>query len=150
MHLSGIAPPDIAAQLGISRQAVHKHLNKRAEELSTKKQLLVDAVVDNWITDKKARLERLRLMADKTLAEADEYGIVVVDRVTETTKEGNTETVTVSEHRDYREALVRQLRGLLSDAADELGQKPKAGSVILNAGNGAQVLIVTPEASLGF
>lgn len=137
MTLSGIAPSDIAAELGISRQAVHKHLNKRAEELSTKKQLLVDAVVDNWITDKKARLERLRLLADKTLEEVDEYGITIVEEVMSVGKDGTSTTVKT---RDYRASLVRELRGLLSDAADELGQKPRP-PVIVNNDNRTQILV---------
>ncbi len=143
MSLSGLTPAEIARRLGVSRQAVHTHLRKNTDVVTAKKRVMIDAVVDNWLTEKRFRLEKMQKVYDDLEA-------IAIERtysVTETTAVGEDVTVTAKR---IDGALVGALRGLLSDAADELGQKPKAGSVILNAGNGAQVLIVTPEASLGF
>ncbi len=150
MYLDGMTPPDIARELGVSRQAVHAYLKRHDKtKLRPIHTAAERAVADYWIADKRERLSRLQAIAEKTLAEVDEYGIVVVERVTETTKEGSNETVIVSEKRDYRASLVRELRGIFRDAAEEMGQLPKPGDINIHAGDGSKVLVVSPEPPLG-
>ncbi len=140
MYLSGMDAPAIARELGVTKQAVYKHIkNHERPKIVAIKEAEFTALKDNWISDKTERLSRLQMLAEKTLAEVDEYGVVVVERVIETSKDGTKETVT--ETRDYRASLVRELRGLFSDAAAELGQRPSPPNITVNNDNRTQVLV---------
>lgn len=112
---------EIARELGVSYQAVYKWRDAHAAELAVVSAKLDRKVERHAIAHVDNRIAELQHLFDLTRKEVDDYGITVVERRIE--KDGEAETII--ETRDYRKDLVHEARGLLNDAAEQLGQKPK-------------------------
>lgn len=132
--LAGQTEQSIANQFGATKRGVQLFKARHMDEMLGVKESAVEAVKHLWITDKVERTSILQELADMTLTELRTFGIT-------------TEKVTISEDggpittRDYRAAAVKELRGLLKDAAIEEGQivTPKAGGDTFNIENAVLV-----------
>lgn len=123
---AGAAAAMTTKRLSVTRQAVTAFRLRHGELVEAKIEEAVAEVKQRWISDKDLRLAELEHWYDLTRKEADEFGITVVERVTETKGEGDEATEVVTETRDYRAALVKEARGILRQASEELGQLPRA------------------------
>ncbi len=124
-YLAGENPPAIAKRLGCSRQAVNKYLKKHEAEFKPAVQALVDAVVSNWLSDKTQRLNRLATMFDELREVVNDHGYMVTEESIIEEGEGVSLKRTIDRTNKFNGALPQQLRGILSDAAAELGQIPR-------------------------
>lgn len=115
MLLDGVPQREIAAKFGGTLPGLQLFAARHRPELEAIRDQAKEAVRDLWITDKVQRNTVLQELATLTLAEIKAHGLI-------------TDKVTLSEDgsphftRDYRAAMVKELRGLLKDAAIEEGQ----------------------------
>lgn len=132
--LDGLSDAQVAERMStrgvtVTRQAVTQFRRRHADKLTTVKAEVIKAVQDYAIADKVYRIGVLDKLASLMVAEVDAKGIML----TETTfsKEGEK----TYESRELHDKLVKEIRGVLKDAADELGQIPKAApEVNVNVG----------------
>ncbi len=131
MHLDGMSASAIAKELGVSQQAVSQHLKRinaprqAIAIMPTPAEVInkaIEAVAGNWIADKQARMGQLNLIYAKLWPALETAEMVPV---------------------------ARELRGILRQAAEEMGQLPKPGDINIHAGDGSKVLVVSPEPPLG-
>lgn len=118
MLLDGATEQSIADALGATKRGVQLFKARHASLLSRVRQEAVETVQKHWIAGRDARLTELQWLFEQSKAEATEYGLTVVEKRTEV--DGDTETVI--ETRDYRGQMVKEMRGILRDAATEMGQ----------------------------
>ncbi len=103
----------------VTPQAITKFRERHIEAITAKQQALTEALHHRWIADKDARLGKLQdIYAGLDDVRAN-YGFMVT---TEDVDE-NGETKIYTQH--FNGQLAAQMRGVLSDASDELGQKPR-------------------------
>lgn len=112
----------IAQKYGVHRSSVMKFQARHADKLQALQAVVTKQVEDYAIAQKVNRIAELQWWYDRTREEADRDGLTIVEQVLTVSKDG-VETTTIT--KDYRAAMVREARALLSDAADELGQKPR-------------------------
>lgn len=128
--LDGLSDAQVAAALSskklvTSRQAITAFRHRHAPELSASVNAIVKQAEDFAIANKVGRLAELQWLYEQTKAEVEEHGLV-------------TEKVTTAEDggphfsREYRAAMVKEMRGLLKDAAVELGQIATKGGDTYN------------------
>lgn len=134
MLLEGGTERAVAEAFGASRTGVTLFKARHADELNATREALADVVKTDWIADSAQRVAKLQALYELSESEVNEFGVTVVE--TSTDSDGDKETVTVT--RDYRSGMVREMRGMLTDAATMLGQMPKTGA---NMGSGNLVLI---------
>lgn len=108
----------------VSRQAITAFRHRHTDDLATKQEEAIAEVEELWITDKAERIKRLAAMFDKCDEALTEYGVMITEERTFGNGD-DAETVTT---RRFNGGMVKEMRGLLSDAANELGQLPKSGS----------------------
>lgn len=120
MLLDGTSQRDVAAHFGGTLRGIQLLAERHEEDLTKAKEAASAVVVDNWIVDKARRIAELQWLYEQTKAEASEYGLTIVEERHEQT-DGDGATV-ITKTRDYRASMVKEMRGLLKDAAIEEGQ----------------------------
>lgn len=118
MLLDGSTEREVAAHFGASRRGVELFKKKHTAEIADVKAAAVEKVKTDWIADRAARIAKLQGLYELAEAEVTEYGITIVEKRTES-DDGKE---TVYEMRDFRGQMVKEMRGILRDAATELGQ----------------------------
>ncbi len=118
--LAGKTEREVAEIIGCSHKGLQLFKDRHAQELASIHEQATAAAAHLWITDKVQRTTILQEMAELTLAELREYGITVVEERHEQTDADG--AVVITKTRDYRASAVKELRGLLKDAAIEEGQ----------------------------
>ena len=120
----------------VTRQAIGAFKRRHADVLKPKEDALIEMVVaqlaHRWIADKDERLGRLEQIYEGLDKVREDYGFMVT-----TEEAGEDGERHIFDHR-FNGALAAQMRGVLSDASDELGQKPKPN---VNINTGVQVLV---------
>lgn len=111
----------------VTRQAITVFRKRHQDVLAPAEQQAIEAVVDRWIANKDKRLGKLEAIYAGLEEVKDTYGFMVT---TEETSGKQGERVIYDQH--FNGALAAQMRGVLSDASDELGQKPKPDTHIHN------------------
>lgn len=141
--IEGKRPPEIAALTGTSRQAVHAFKRRHITEIQPRQQAIINA----RLRDKEARINELNWLYETARTEAETHGLTIVETRTETDGEGEEATKIVYETRDFRTGMVREMRGLLKDIADELGQipRPDKGGDTINIQNAMLVRYVSRD-----
>lgn len=131
--VEGKGPAEIASLITtktqpVSRQAVQAFRDRHADELAPLVEAVEKQITDYAIASKVNRIAALDDMLARLQAEVAEYGIAIteVEYNTDGDEERRIET------RNFRAGLVREFRGLMRDAAEELGQMPKTAAVALN------------------
>lgn len=119
MLLAGGTEREVAAAFGASPRGVVLFKKRHAVELQQVREAALEAIKQDWITDRAQRIAKLQGLYEASEAEANQYGLTVVERRYVTDSAG---VETVTETRDYRGVMVKEMRGLLRDAATELGQ----------------------------
>lgn len=118
MILDGATEQGIADTLGCSKRGVQLFKARHESLLSKVREEAAEKVKTEWITDRVARIAKIQRLFELAEAEVNDYGLTVV----ETRTEHDNGKETVYETRDFRGQLVKEMRGLLRDAATELGQ----------------------------
>lgn len=124
LKLEGKSDSQIAAVVGGTRQGVTAFVARHRDLIVPVAAAAAAEVIEQtkamWITDKVSRTRVLQEVADLTLAELREFGITIVEERHEQTDSDG--AVVITKTRDYRGTMVKELRGLLKDAAIEEGQ----------------------------
>ena len=102
--------------LKVTPQSIHSFAQRHSTEIANRRQMLEQSDALDWIGDKTERIRKLASMYRVIDADLQQYG----PRTTEvrTTDDDGTQTTI----RYGGVALVQQARGILRDAAEELGQ----------------------------
>jgi hypothetical protein len=121
--VEGKRDAEIASMLKtqVSRQAIHQFRKRHAAEITPVVKQLDDAIIDVALKDKESRIRELAWLYGLARDEAVEHGITI----TETHYEGRGETRDEYVTRDFRTGMVKEMRGLLHDIAEEMGQLEK-------------------------
>lgn len=124
--LDGKSNREIAAAIStakkpVSFQAIARFRKRHATEIEPAIEQAAVAVVERAITDKSVRLVKLDDMFQKCEEALNEYGVMITEESTYGSGEHTTLTIT----RRFNGAMIREMRGLLRDAAEELGQMPR-------------------------
>jgi len=118
----GDRPSDIARLYGVAPSSITRFTERHAAAIAAMRTEVIKQVEDYYIAHKVNRIAALDKLYRLMDAEVDEDGLAV----TEVRHEyRNGEQVAEVETRDFRGSLVREMRGVLKDAADELGQIPR-------------------------
>ena len=139
MIIDGKRDSEIALVMGCSRQAVGQFRRKYASEL----QIRADHIVDVALKAREERIRELARLYGVASQEMEEYGITIVEERHEYSRGEETALIVT---RDFRSAMVREMRGLIADIAAEMGER-NLGKGDLNLLNHGTVIIVrnTPE-----
>lgn len=119
----------------VTRQAITVFRKRHQDVLAPAEQQGIEAVVQHWIADKEVRLTKLEEIYDGLDDVRKTYGFMV------TTEEKDEKDKVVIYDQHFNGQLAAQMRGVLSDAADELGQKPKT-PLNVNVDNRTQTVFV--------
>ena len=122
MLRDGATEQSVADTFSATKRGVQLFKARHRADLDSLRQALDAKVKDDWIAQTAARVGKLQRIYEAAEAEADEFGFTVVERRIES--DGDKEAVI--ETRDFRAAMVREMRGLLKDAAVEMGQIQQA------------------------
>lgn len=122
-----------AASLGAFRE---RHL----EEIEGQRAKVAKAVEDYAIASKVFRIGELDHLYGEMRKELDEYGMFVTEVATD--DDGKR-----IETRDFRAAMVKELKGTLRQAAEELAQLPRAPDANINVNVGLAVALVWQDGS---
>lgn len=126
--LEGKSDSEVAAVMNVSRQAITKFRHRHAADIAPVVAAVQQAIIDVALKDKEARIRELAWLYGLSRNEVEEHGIAV----TEVRYEGRGESSTEVQTRDYRAPLVKEMRGLLSDIADEMGERSNKGGDTYN------------------
>jgi len=119
--VEGKGPAEIATLIStkgqpVSRQAVQAFRDRHADELAPMVEAVEKQITDYAIASKVNRIAALDRLLGGMEREVADYGLI------EDSEDG----------RYFRDKLVKEIRGVLRDAAEELGQMPKTAAVELN------------------
>jgi hypothetical protein len=122
--LEGLTDRQVAQKIStprnsVSFQAISKFRARHADVLKPAAKAMVEAAVQHAIATKDARLADLQFLRDKTFEVIDQRGTLEARDVKIA---ANGQTVDVMR---YDAGLVAQLRGVLADAAEEMGERSK-------------------------
>ncbi len=118
----GTSHRQIAADLGLPRSGLWRFIKKHREEIQDAIDRRARRLEDHIIANQVDRIAELQWWYDKTKAEVAEHGITVEEvEVVSSPSKTDDKTTTIST-REYRATLVKEARGILRDAAEELGQ----------------------------
>lgn len=128
--LEGKSDSEVAAVMNVSRQAITKFRHRHAADIAPVVAAVQQAIIDVALKDKEARIRELAWLYGLARNEAEEYGITIV----ETRKEYKRGSDEADEYvtRDFRTGMVKEMRGLLSDIADEMGHRSTKGGDTYN------------------
>lgn len=118
---TGHSQADVAREFGATTGAVALFVARHAAEIDEMTAAVNSVVKQNEIANKDFRVKELGAIYNDLKSEREQYGIHVVQTVTET----DGETTRVIETRDLRRDLVAESRAVLRAVAEELGQIPK-------------------------
>lgn len=131
--IEGKPRKEVAEKYGVSPEGVRQFLLRHSEDVTTFQQEMLRSLLHIPITQKFHRLRHLDIMLNKTIetieARAQQYldsGLMVREPKWVGPAEGG-ELVWMEK---YDAGLVREFRGLLHDAAHQLGQLPKPELII--------------------
>lgn len=130
--LQGTPGREVARQFKVSETAVRMFKRRHADVLIPAKDALVEAVVDLSLSTVEGRVRELAWLYETTKQEAVDYGITVTEVDFSQNGESRTET------REFRAPLVKEMRGIVHDIAEQLHQLDK-GTINIDART--QVLI---------
>lgn len=119
---TGERPVDVARMYGVDKSTATRFEHEHREAIDAMRVEVIKQVEDYAIAHKVNRIAALDKLYRLMDAEVDEDGLAVTEIRHEYR---NGEQVAEVETRDFRGALVREIRGVLKDAADELGQIPR-------------------------
>jgi len=146
--LTGSTAPEIAAKYKVQRESVWRFMKRHEDRLAALQQAVTKQVEDYAIAHQVNRVAELQFLYDLTRNEVDEFGVTIVERRIETQGKGDDAIETVIETRDYRASLVKEARGLLHQAAEELGQLPKGDGAHASASVVNIVRVGVPDLNL--
>jgi ParB-like chromosome segregation protein Spo0J len=115
---TGEQPAEVARIYGVERSSVSRFLERHADDVNSMRAEVIKQVEDYAIAQKVHRIATLQRLADDVTAYLDDRGLI--ERSTMTTKDGTT----IERERFARE-ISAELRAILKDAADEMGQLPQ-------------------------
>jgi len=123
--LEGKTDTDIATAVSsrghvLSRQAVTSFRKRHAGELASAVQAVEQAIVNVAIKDKEERIRKLARIYERCEEFVEQNGVMVTE------VEYRNDGETTIETRRFQTGLVREMRGILKDVAEELGQIPRA------------------------
>lgn len=107
---------EICRELGVAPSNLWLFVKRHQAEIEEATERRNRRVADYIVANQVDRIAELQWWYDKTRAEVAEHGITVEEVITSGDKES---TITT---REYRATLVKEARGILRDAAEELGQ----------------------------
>ncbi len=142
MLATGMPQAEIQRELNLSKNTLWRFIQSHRAEIQAAVDRRARRLEDYTIASQIDRIAELQWWYDKTKAEAEEFGITVVETITS----GKADKEVITATREYRAAMVKEARGILRDAAEELGQlkdKPKGGDTNI------AVLIRTVEGYAG-
>lgn len=122
--------------LTVTHQALTAFKRRHAAEIDAAQRKVAEAVLNVTIRDKAERIHRLSGLYDKMTEIVETRGLLATD----VKYVGSAEYGREVEVQRFDAALVRELRGVLSDVADELGDRPKTPLI------DARTQIITLEA----
>lgn len=115
---------DAAAQeLGVTRQSVSEFAGRHLDEINERRAMIAELAKQEWIGNKQERLRKIASLYFMVEAAITEQGVKTAELKT-VHPDGTQETV-----RWNGAALIQQARGLLRDAAEELGQIERPAQV---------------------
>jgi hypothetical protein len=115
---SGATQPEIAQRFGVARSTVLRFVGRNGEEIAQKRRRVDLAVEDYAIASKVFRIGELDHLYAQMRGELDKYGMFVVE---ESEDDNGLRVLT----RDFRAQMVKELKGTLRQAAEELAQLPR-------------------------
>lgn len=115
--VDGSSHGDIASQVGVTPQAIDRFAKKHVAEIEALRGKIAAAVEDVTIRDKAERIRRLAGLYDGMQAIIDSRGLMVA----EVKFVGGPLVGREVEVERFDAALVREMRGVLSDVAEEVG-----------------------------
>ncbi len=119
--ISGLAPAEVAKKYAVARSSVGDFIDRHRETV-TALQLTYDEQVRNFaIASKVFRVRELDSLYNESRDWLREQGYS--ERVTRYNRDGEV----VSQTDRYRDATIAQIRGLLGDAAAEMGERTTKG-----------------------
>ncbi len=119
--ISGLAPVEVAKKYAVARSSVGDFIDRHRETV-TALQLAYDEQVRNFaIASKVFRVRELDSLYNESRDWLREQGYS--ERVTRYNRDGEV----VSQTDRYRDATIAQIRGLLGDAAAEMGERTTKG-----------------------
>ena len=119
--VEGLTNVEIAKRVNVHHSAIAKFRKRHEPEITAHVAEVERQITDYAIAHKVNRIAELQHLYDLTRQEVDEFGITVVEQRTE--MNDGKETVIVT--RDYRSGLVKEARGILRQASEELDQLPR-------------------------
>ena len=134
--IEGKTHAHIARIFEVSREAVGKFSDRHRDTIAAGLAELAERTRSLALATREQRIHERVWWYDQIKQEAQDHGVVVVERTTETDGVGETASVTVIETRDFRAGMVKEARGLLREIAEELDQLPRGPtpSVEVNVG----------------
>jgi len=106
-------------KITVSPQAVQGFIKRHRAEIDAQGERLRQSVEDASISSKRARLADLQFLRDKTMAVIEERDGLLAEEIKIA---ANGDTVSVMR---YDAGMVAQFRGVLADAAEEMGARTK-------------------------
>ena len=124
--IEGKGPTEIAALVStpakpVSRQAICNFRNRHAADIAPVVERIEREITDYAIAQKVNRIAALDDICQRIRQEVEEYGLAV----TEVEYDSSGKEERRIETRNFRASLVRELRGVMRDVAEELGQLPQ-------------------------
>lgn len=143
MMVDGMTDKEIADALSttrtpVTRQSVNRFRIRHADEIAPALQELQERTVDLALSMREDRVRERAWLYGLAKREAEEHGVVVVER-TEERDDDDESKVRIIETRDFRTGMVKEMRGLLHDIAEELDQLPRAGLTVQD--NRVQIVV---------
>lgn len=131
---TGEQPSEVARLYGVDRSAITHFEDRHEADIAAMSAEVRRQVEDFAIASKVERIATLQRLADDVTAYLDDRGLM--ERTVTTTKDG----ATIERERFARE-VAAELRAILKDAADELGQIPRPSDQInVNVAVGVQLV----------
>lgn len=128
--LEGLSDGAIARQMKVTRQAITAFRHRNAAEVAATVAVVEKQIEDLALGNKEARIRERAWLYGLARKEAEDYGITIAEERREYKRGYEEPNVIIT--RDFRGAMVKEMRGLLHDIAEELGQLPKASDLSVN------------------
>lgn len=141
--VEGKGPTEIASLVStpkrpVTRQAVCAFAKRHAEDITPIVAEVEQAIRDIAIQDKTERLRELGRIYVKCADALDEYGVMITEERTSYTRDGDPSELIVT--RKFNGGLIKEMRGVLRDVAEELNDIARPPVVSITNDNRKYVL----------